>query len=391
MKLLNENNEMLFAEETAAITCFSEVCDADLWQRVYTNEMEVVPIDNAPILMDEIRQRTRINPIVSDESVQECMESLSLGLTISSESKRHSYPLGNTALTSIVQRAGYQQSPVLLNTNEKASQNSMAPCDKAAVLNLGFAVFKNSALVLIRDEKVRAVLSGDESDYSVLRYDKLHNILKEELQKQFSAVTFKEGTASHTHFSSTFEINDVQLNKGISKIFTSANINTNGMVTAVRLVSSDVGVSGANIYPLLRGHGSEKLIGLPLVLTHKNKHSLDDFRVNVQMIMSMFKEAEEKIKEMSEKKIKHPAGCLMRIAKQVGLPKKLTCEMAPDFEDMYGDNTYQIDVYWKLFELLDDHLTSYNISKERQINIEEGICRIAFSNMTDYDIPFQWE
>ena len=46
---------------------------------------------------------------------------------------------------------------------------------------------------------------------------------------------------------------------------------------SVRLTTSDVGISGANLYPSLIVDGRNIPLGSPLKLEHKNKATMDDF------------------------------------------------------------------------------------------------------------------
>lgn len=391
MKNLNEENEKILLVEAAAENLFEKICSTDVWQRCYTNELEVVPIDNAPILMQEIRQKMNISNEVSDESMSECMESLNLGIMVPGDTGYTGYPLGSTAFGSLIQRAGYQNSPVLSLLTAKQVQNPMSPVDKADVLNKGFKCFKNKSLCLIRDEKVRAVLSGDDADYSVLPFDQLLKTFKEELNNQFTDVSFSQAVASNDYFSVMYAIKDKSLNQSIKDAFSKCGIDISSMTARCMLRSSDVGFSGANIYPYIAGKGKERMIGTPISLTHKNQHSIADFRDNVAQVMSMFKAAADKIGEMQQTKVKNPAGCLLRIAKHVGLPKKIACESAPIIEAQYGSNCLQCDIYWAIYDIFDKAIEDNKLSEARKIALEEGISRIVFSNMEDYDLPFQWE
>ena len=54
MKNLNEVDERCFLSEKEALDFYANVCNTDIWKRCYTNELEAMPIDNAPILMEQI-------------------------------------------------------------------------------------------------------------------------------------------------------------------------------------------------------------------------------------------------------------------------------------------------------------------------------------------------
>ena len=65
------------------------------------------------------------------------------------------------------------------------------------VLNACLHLFQSEALLLIRDEKVSAVHSGDEVDYSILPIDELLEGLQENLDKRFPGNEFECGYSDH--------------------------------------------------------------------------------------------------------------------------------------------------------------------------------------------------
>lgn len=391
MKNLHETQEQMLLSEEGALNLFEKVCKTDVWQRCYTSELQALPIDDAPILMEEIRKKMNIAADVTDESMTENMESLRIGLSIPFDTEKRSYPLGETAYSSLIQRAGFGTSPALINLTEKASQKTMSPLARANVINEGINIFRNKALILIRDEKVRAVLSGDESDYSVIPFDQVVSVLKTYLVGQFNGVQFESAFASHLYFGITYQISDEKLIQGINRIFSNVGINTGKLKAAIRLVSSDVGLSGVNLYPYVHGNGQTFMVGTPLSLTHKNQNGLTEFANNCSKIMAMFKDSEARFQEMEQKKVNHVYGMFVRIAKQAGLPKKLSCEKAETLEAMYGANARQIDIFGGLYEVLEDYDAEKQLTNERRLTLEEGISRVVFSRMEDYDMPFQWE
>lgn len=394
MKRFFEESEVLLCSKEQTENFLKEVCDTDVWKRAYASETTAIGLDNNPICMDSMRTDRQIPAEVSDDSVRECMESVKLLLSIPCETRFCGFPLGTTALSSLVQRAGYGTSSVLLTCEDKANQIEMAPDVKAEVLTAGLRCFKNSVLVLIRDEKIRAVLSGDESDYSPIRADEIFAETINGLEKQFDEVEFLEGTASHELFTFNFKLKDEYIERAICDVFRNAGIAVgDDFKLSIRVVTSDIGTSGVNITPMLYDvtNRVERVIGKTLSLTHKNKHSISDYAVNVQKVYSMFKDAELSIEKMKDAKVKHTKGCYLRVCKQAGFPKKLAVEDGEKFEAQFGNRCSQIDVYWRLFELLDTYNLKTSVSASRKIQLEEGICRIAFSNMADYDLPFEWE
>ena len=391
--LLKENEEKLFQTETGAMEFFKKQEQEEIWKRCYTNELSVFPIPGETCGLydpDSIRTSCNMTSQISDETIQEVIESTKLGLGVPLE-KKENFPISNTAFVSLMQRAGYAASPVISNMKSKPNQGEMSPINKANVLNLGLSCYSNKALVLIRDEKIRAVLSGDESDYSRLPVTQLYQKIQKVLGEIYPNWSFKVATASHLFTTILVELNDGKLEEEIKNVFNKkAGFMSSGK-PMLRMITSDVGLSGANILPVLRNSiGQEMALGTPLCLTHNNRHSVEDFEKNLNQITAMFREAKDKLEEMLTRKIKHPAGCLKVIAKKCGLPKKLTCNEAEAFEAMYA-NCYEIDVYQKLYELLDEYNNEVSISQSKYMDIQESIARIVFTNMSEYDYNFQWE
>lgn len=389
-KLLKETETIILQNEDGAHKLFKDVDDATIWQRCYVKELIAVGIEDTPILMERARTALNAGPDVSDESIQESMEYINLGLQVPFDNGYHGHPLGDTAFASLIKRAGYASSPVLTNLCDKNAQKVMAPEAKALVINQGMACFSNKVLVMIRDEKVRAVLSGDEADYSPIPFSELIATFKSGLKSQFKDVFFVEAAADHAFSSALYIIKDDDLNASIREAFTNACIDTSSMTVAACLISSDVGVRGANIYPYLKSATRSMMIGSPIKLTHMHGHNINDFSVNVGKVVSMFRDTSEKLKQMQTEGVKHPEGCLLRLAKQIGLSKKISCEVAPNFAGVYGNSTTQLDVYWELQDIYEQMKTE-TLSEARKIQLQENIARVCFDNMHDYDIPFKWD
>lgn len=393
MKLLKDEQERNFLDENSMKAFIEEQEKTEIWKVCYTNELQTLPMPTPNCILfnaASVRQEYQIpETSVSDESIEETMDGCKLALSLPLE-KKAIYPMAQTAFVTLLQRAGYGTSPVLLTQKSRPSQKEMSPTDKASVLNVGLECFTNKSLLLIRDEKVRAVLSGDENDYSRLPVSQLYKTLTGKLKEIYPAWKFVMATASHTYFTALVSLNDTKLENELQEIFLKSGINAKGK-PMVRMVTSDVGLSGANLFPVLRDNtGREFALGTPLCLTHTAKHNMEDFAKNVAQITAMFRESKEKLEKMMTAQIKHPAGCLRIIAKKCTLPKKFTMNKAAEIEQNYK-KCYEIDVYYALFDILDEYTRESDISTARMFNLQEAIARVVFTNMSDYDYEFNWE
>lgn len=383
-KLLSEVNERILLNEDEAMAIIEDISNTDVWAEAAINEIAAFSIDNCPILLSEIRDRTNISDEVSDESVMENMEAFNIGLSIPLGSTKGAYPIGDTAFLTMLQRAGFSGSTALSCLKDKGTQDAMAPEDKAKVLNLGFNLFKGNAKVLIRDEKVRAVLSDD---YCILPFSDLVAVLKDRLLVNFADVRFADTVLSHEYFSTVFTISDKTICDEFARLFKVKDLRM-----VVKLTTSDVGSCAASIYPQVFFEGLYRTIGNPLLVTHKDKHSLADFERKANEIYSLFKESSKVLEEMARKKLVYPAGCFKRVAKAIGLPKKMSVLAADDFQALFGRSALQIDLYNQIYEVIDQFdAETGGLTQAQKINLDEGISRVVFGNLDNYDLPFEWE
>lgn len=385
MRNLKEDAAIVISVEEDAMALFEKVDRETIWHPCYTKELKAKSIDDNPLFMGQIREDMKMDDSVSDESIEENMKSINLGLKVPFANGYVGFPIGDTAFGTLIQRAGYSNSPALVTLTDKTQQKRMPSSLKAEVLNYGLDCYTGTCLVMIRDEKVRAVLSDN---YSPLAFSDLVPILKSGLAQQFREVYFAGATVDHTMSSASFVIKDAEACKKFREIFRS--ISTETVYTSCKLVSSDVGASGANLYPCVVTGGREIMVGSCLSLTHKDGHTIGDFADNVQKVFSLFKDATEKLEAMENTPVANPAGCLMRLAKQAGLSKKLSVEAGIELEGMYGDTATQVDVFWYLQDVFAKMAPDIP-SESRKIMLQENIARTCFGDMAAYDLPFNWE
>jgi len=389
MVLLKDEEIKGFLNEQDAKKFFAKQEEAQTYINCYISELTAHPVDNAPLLVDDIRKLCQISSDVSDDSIKEAMETTKLALSYPGETITEAAPVGMTAYETMMQRAGFTAAPVLYSLKNRAGCNEMSPTNKSQILNMGFECFTGKALILKRDEKIRAVLSGDPDDYSVLPVTELFDVLTNKLSVNYPKKEFISGTASHEFATLTYRLNDEALENQINEVFRSKGIKMSG-TPCVRLVTSDVGLSGANLFPFILDEAAREFpLGFPLSLTHKNRHNAEDFEKNVMLIASSFKDASVKLEEMGSKKVKHKKDMILNVCKKMQLPKKLSFEGAEEFDNLYGFAT-QLDVYSKVFEIFDTYIAAISPSQDRIFQMEEQLARMVFMDFDSFDIPSFW-
>lgn len=118
-------------------------------------------------------------------------------------------------------------------------------------------VHKSSeALVLIRDEKVSAVHSGDKHDYSILPAHELIHALKNELDSRFPGNVFLSGYADHTLTTATWALpaQQKQLLGSYEKALAAHGLRPiwhADMMPGIRFSTSDVGFAAAPVSAII--------------------------------------------------------------------------------------------------------------------------------------------
>ena len=386
MKNLLERSEIGFSQQAEAEAFFQKVADADVWEEVPASSVKAKEIPWCPIMASDIRNTIGLSKEVSIDSVQENMdENLCLGL----KSPGGFYPIGETGFLSALQRAGFMQSVALSGREEKAYFKPLTPEERVIVLNLGLKTQKNKDLLLLRrDEKIRYVGS---SEYVPLEFLKLMEILRNSLLKNFEDCSFVSSSAGHEYFTVTYDVKIPEVAHVFDTLMDEIGVAHDLPLIRVKLVSSDVGLSGANLYPYIRVTEMDLPIGRPLTLEHKGDCSYERFEENCEKILSVLKDCTKRMEQLSDYRMNHPTGAIRRICKAAGLPKKQSLEAADYFPDLYGTSGTGLDVYWHCFEVYETYAeASKSVNTARKLQIEEALTRSLYQ-MEEFDLPFDWE
>ena len=181
--MLKQCQDSYFAEFTAfpAMLAFhKETRKASLWERTEVHGLHVAALDKASSLYEDTAS---FDPVVSPEAIADTAEHLGLAIKVGGRY----FPVRDTAYKSLLDRAKINGTAL-----PKLSRDKLAD-----VLNSCLALHKDSALLLIRDEKISAAHSGDDRDYSVLEIDQLLDGLQKKMDERFPGNRFKGGYSDH--------------------------------------------------------------------------------------------------------------------------------------------------------------------------------------------------
>ena len=311
---------------------------------------------------------------VGEESIRDTATHLGLALRINGEL----YPVRETAYKSLLDRAKIGGSAL-----PKLKRSTLAE-----VINECLQLYHSDALVLIRDEKVSAVHSGDETDYSVLPIDDLLEKMGNMLEDRFPHSEFVGGYADHSIVSCLWKL-PAQKNALLSsytKALEKCGISHNKFVPGIRFVTSDTGVASAKVAALLIGEKHTIHIGSCISVDHRHKSTVDDFEEALNQLFAQFGDSIKKLEKLLNVYLNYPVNAMTRVCKKLSLPKKAAIKAIKMFEDTYGGGIATAhDVFMALQEILFT-LKTEKAPQSKMLFVEENLARALTINWEDYDM-----
>lgn len=169
--------------------------------------------------------------------------------------------IGNSAIKSLKGRA-------------RIDGKALADVDKktlAEILNKCLKVARGRALIRFCEGKIRAVLSGDEKDYAIISMPDMYMVTSAYIHGDYEKATFLNGYADHYSVTASWQLEDTKLTDVYKELMQNYGRKTDKDIKAVvRITTSDVGVSGANIFYSLQEPTRNVILGNALKVTHKN-------------------------------------------------------------------------------------------------------------------------
>ena len=268
--------------------------------------------------------------------------------------------IGNSAIKSLKGRA-------------RIDGKALADVDKktlAEILNKCLKVARGRALIRFCEGKIRAVLSGDEKDYAIISMPDMYMVTSAYIHGDYEKATFLNGYADHYSVTASWQLEDTKLTDVYKELMQNYGRKTDKDIKAVvRITTSDVGVSGANIFYSLQEPTRNVILGNALKVTHKNCKGMEDFTENIESIFDYYREV------------------LKGVMKQAGFGKKLLAETVEQFKATTGTEPCSAyEIYCGICE-------SITIARQEKTNergllaLEEKIAGCVSKRWHEYDIP----
>ena len=346
------------------------------WVQCPVTELSVEPLDRAS---DGFWNIDLFADGTSALAVEDTVANLGLALRVNGGLR----PVRETAYKGLLDRA-------------KISGSALAKLDRkdlADVLNVCLQLHqKQQALVLVRGEKVSAVHSGDEKDYSILPIDELLETLQGNLDERFEGNEFESGYSSYSLTSAFWKL-PKQKKELLGKY--AKHLKTIGkaclahkLVPGIQFTTSDTGIASAKVSALLLGVSNEPIhIGSCIAVDHRHKKTVENFSEALDLLFAQFGDNIKKLEKLLDVTLLYPVNAMTRVCKELVMPKKEAVEAIAMFESVYGDKPATAhDVFMSMQEI--PYLLKLNNASEGKIlMVQENMARALNLNWADFDLP----
>ena len=350
-----------------------QVSSCSQWSHCAVNQLHVEPLNHNSSCYPALKE---FAPGVSSEAVEDSFNNL--GLAIRFDQKL--YPVRETAYKSLLDRAKISGSGL----------NKLTKDELAQVLNTFLGHFRSEALILVRDEKIFAVHSGDEADYSILPIDRLLNVLQSKLGDRFPGNVFEGGYSDHAITSAAWSLPDQKedLIGAYARLLASKGKSAmaSRLMPGVRFLTSDTGIASAKVSALLIGSQHPIHIGSCVAVDHRHKSSIADFDAALDQLFAQFGESMARLQHLLEIELDYPVNAMTRVCKKLSMPKKAAVEAIAMYEMTYGGGPATAhDVFLAMQEIPFIMKTS-GASESKLLALEENMARALSLNWDDYDL-----
>lgn len=350
------------------------------WDRKKSKDLRLMPMDEDSKIAEQLREQYSQEGL-DEEIINNTIRNTGLVIRV----KNQYYPVRDCAIKTILDRAGIS-GPALRKVEKSVYARILNDCLKVA---------GGEALLRISEGKVSAVLGGDCHDYAVLDTEQIFQRSVEYLNTHFAECNYLGGFYEHHMTSSLWELSSEDKLLEVYRNEMRLHGKTpEEMKPVVRITTSDTGVSGANIYPmLLSGSRNDTIaLGSPLRLEHKAGATIARFEEQLSMLYGKYQLAIGNLTKLLKIEIMNPVNCMKSVMKRLGIPKKYGMEAIELFKAQYGEDPCTAhDIYYGISEIL--FILACNGEEGSKITeMEEKIARALGIRWTEHDVPgeFVW-
>ena len=363
----------LFSSYPMLLDYHEEQAKNSRWIRCKVADLQVEPLGKSSPLIGNL---PAFAAGTSQEAVDDTAENLGLAMRVNGEL----YPVRMTAYKSLLDRAKIGGTAL-----PKLSREVLAE-----VLNECLKLYSADALLLIRDEKISAVHSGDEVDYSVLPIDELLKVLQAKLDARFSGNEFESGYCDHSLVSASWRMPDQKedLLGTYAKVLAAQGKATmaSKLMPGIRFMTSDTGVASAKVSALLmNGRHSIHIRGC-VAVDHRHQSKVADFDTALDQLFAQFGDSIAKLQSLMEIHLDFPINAMTRVCKKLSLPKKAAVEAIAMFEMSYGGGPATAHDVFLAMQEIPFILKTDKFPESKLLVVEENMARALTLKWSDFDL-----
>lgn len=343
------------------------------WQTVPTSEVEFQAIDKDSINGKMLLQSYKM--LGKEGLINDTLKNTQLLL----RAEDNVYPVRSCAIASILSRA-------------RISGNALSKVKKdvfAQILNHCLDVASGNALLRLSDDKISAMHGGDDNEYAILQMPELFAKVTERLDKDFTGYNFVGGHFDHSMVTAIWSFPDnVELLDSYTEALKIHGIDIEQYTPAIRFSTSDIGVSGANLFPMLLTNKDRSItLGSPLCLEHKHGVSIEKFEEQLGLLYPRYIDAIDRLGKLIEVEVEYSYNTMLRVMKRIGVTKKLAYQVAEQWMAQHGEGGCTAhDLYFAISEVT-FLLQCSGASGSKIAQMEENISRALKIRWDDYDYP----
>ena len=339
------------------------------WERTEVKNLEVAALDKASPLFNDT---TSFDSSVSRDAIEDTAENLKLAIKV----KDKFFPLRDTAYKSLLDRAKVGGSALPKLPREKLAE----------LISSCLALHKDSALLLVRDEKVSAAHSGDTRDYSVLEIDQLLDGLQSKMDERFPGNQFSGGYVDHSITSASWTLPDqkTELLDTYTKLLAAEGKTAMAakLMPGIRFSTSDTGVASAKVSALLVGLQYPIHIGGMISVEHRRQSKVVE---SLDMLFAQFGDSVARLSGLLSIHLDHPVNAMTAICKRLALPKKAAMEAIDMFEMAIGEDSATAHDVFVAMQEIPFILKTQGTPESKLLALQENMARALTLKWRDYD------
>lgn len=376
MKPCQDSYCVQFSDLTAMLGYHEQLRKDSRWERREVKELQVAPLEKtSPLFGDQ----SSFDPVVTEEAIADTADNLRLAIKVGNRY----FPLRDTAYKSLLDRAKVGGTAL-----PKLGRDKLAD-----VLNSCLALHKDSALLLIRDEKVSAAHSGDSKDYSVLEIDQLLDGLRAKVDERFPGNVYAGGYSDHAITSASWSLpaQKADLLGAYEKLLESQGQKTMAakLTPGIRFSTSDTGMASAKVSALLFGLQYPIHIGGMVAVEHRRQSKITDFTDSLDMLFAQFGDSVARLTKLLTVSLDHPVNAMTAVCKKLSMPKKAALEAIGMFETANGDYPATAHDVFVAMQEIPFILKTGGAAESKLLSLQENMARALTLRWPDYDYARQ--